>query len=523
MLRALDQQQKLSTNQYKLIAAAIFGFGLEFLDYFLIAFILTFITGPWGLSFGDSAAILLSSGVGAIIGAGYFGRLADQIGRRKVFMLTIATLTLGTGALALTPYDGQYGWPYLIFFRFMMGLGVGGLVCVDLPLVQEFMPINKRGVITGLITSSTPIAYFIGSIMIAYLAPFIGWRGLMVICFALGFVTLIIRSWIPESPRWLIFNDRPDDARRSVAWALQVPADTLPLEADIKAVPKTVFRDLFRYPRSLLVSWLINLGAQTGYYGLALWTPTLLVQLLHITPEQAALRMMALMLCAFIGRVTLSILAEKFGRRATGILSSLGAAGALSAAAYVGSLGAAGALSVATHVGNLDGVGAVSVAAHVGNLEVGAGSLFLLFLMLAYFFGEGGFAVLAPYSAEVWPAALRTSGLGSAYGFGGIGKIIGPLGLALVVGSSNLVAPAATGEALTPAFLYFGIWYVLAGLAYLVFGMETKGRSLEAISDGLQSEVGPSTPLVKVDAREGSSPDMKLSLERPPEATASRP
>jgi len=308
----------------------------------------------------------------------------------------------------------------------------------------------------------------------------------------------------------LIFNDRPSDARRSIAWALQVPADTLPLEADFHAGPKPLLQDLFRYPRSLLVSWLINLGAQTGYYGLALWTPTLLVQLLHITPEQAALRMMALMLCAFIGRVTLSICAEKIGRRTTGILSSLGAAGALSVAAYVG---------------NLEGVGALSAAAYVGNPEVGAGSLFLLPLMLAYFFGEGGFAVLAPYSAEVWPAALRTSGLGSAYGFGGIGKIIGPLGLAFVVGSSKLVAPNATGEAVTAAFLYFGAWYVLAALAYLVFGMETKGRSLEAISDGLQSDVGSSTPLSKVDRCEEpceSSPDMKLGLERSPEATPSR-
>ena len=162
MLSILDQQLKLTHNQYKLVAAAIFGFGLEFLDYFLIAFILTFVTAAWKLSFGASAAILLSSGVGAIIGAIYFGCLADRIGRRFVFMITIATLSLGTGALALTPESAQYGWPYLIAFRFVMGLGVGGLVCVDLPLVQEFMPVNKRGMVTGLITSSTPVAFFIG-------------------------------------------------------------------------------------------------------------------------------------------------------------------------------------------------------------------------------------------------------------------------------------------------------------------------------------------------------------------------
>jgi putative MFS transporter len=456
MLDVLDQQRKLTANQYKLIAAAIFGFGLEFLDYFLIAFILTFITASWNLSFGASATILLSSGVGAIIGAAYFGHLADQVGRRRVFMITIATLSVGTGALTLTPESAQYGWPYLILFRFIIGLGVGGLVCVDLPLVQEFMPVSKRGMVTGLITSSTPVAFFVGSIMVAYLAPYVGWRGVMAICFVLSFVTLVIRSWIPESPRWLILNKRPDDARRSIAWALEVPPETLPLDVDVGGGPKSPLLSLFRYPRSLLVSWLINLGAQTGYYGLALWTPTLLVQLLGISPQQAALRMMALTLCAFIGRVVLSICAERIGRRTTGILCSFGAAAALCAAAY---------------------------ASHI---ELGVVSPFLLLLLVAYFFGEGGFAVLAPYSAEVWPASLRTSGLGSAYGFGGIGKIIGPLGLALVIGASNLVLPKTTAEAVEPAFLYFAAWYALAGVAYLAFGIETKGRSLEDISDELQ-------------------------------------
>jgi putative MFS transporter len=459
VLSILDQQLKLTHNQYKLVAAAIFGFGLEFLDYFLIAFILTFVTAAWKLSFGASAAILLSSGVGAIIGAVYFGCLADRIGRRSVFMITIATLSLGTGALALTPESAQYGWPYLIAFRFVMGLGVGGLVCVDLPLVQEFMPVNKRGMVTGLITSSTPVAFFIGSIMVAYLAPYVGWRGLMVICFALSFITLIIRSWVPESPRWLILNNRPEEARRSIAWALEVAPETLPAASDMGGSQETHLSALFRYPRSVLVSWLINLGAQTGYYGLTLWTPTLLVQLLGISPEQAAIRMMALMLCAFAGRLTLSISADRFGRRNTGVFCSFGAAVALSVAAY---------------------------SAHFND-----GAAFLPLLMAAYFFGEGGFAVLAPYSAEVWPAALRTSGLGSAYGFGGVGKIIGPLGLALVIGSSNLVLPKTTSEAVTPAFLYFAVWYVLAGLAYLAFGIETRGRSLEAISDGLKMDKRP--------------------------------
>jgi putative MFS transporter len=76
--------------------------------------------------------------------------------------------------------------------------------------------------------------------------------------------------------------------------------------------------------------------------------------------------------------------------------------------------------------------------------------------------------------------------MGSAYGFGGIGKVIGPLGLALVVGSSNVVKPDATLAAIQPAFLYLASWFALAGAVYLLLGIETKGRSIEAIDSDLK-------------------------------------
>ena len=107
-------------------------------------------------------------------------------------------------------------------------------------------------------------------------------------------------------------------------------------------------------------------------------------------------------------------------------------------------------------------------------------SAFWLLLIAAVFFADGGFA-------EVWPSHLRTSGMGSAYGFGGLGKIIGRLGLALVVGSSNVVKPDATLDAIQPAFLYLASWFVLAGAVYLFLGIETKGRSIEEIDRDLMA------------------------------------
>ena len=146
MFEQLEAKRSLTANQWRIVATAIIGDMLEFFDYFLIGFVLAFIVGPWQLSFGQSAVILLSSGIGAILGAAIWGRLADRIGRRAVFIGTVLNFSLATGILALTP---DHGWIFLTIFRFFVGFGVGGLYCVDLPLVQEFVPASKRGFVGG--------------------------------------------------------------------------------------------------------------------------------------------------------------------------------------------------------------------------------------------------------------------------------------------------------------------------------------------------------------------------------------
>src|SRR5271167_3210091 len=117
---------------------------LDFFDFFLIGYVLVFIVTQWKLTFLESGVILLAAGIGSIPGAFFWGWMADRIGRRKVFIATILNFSLATGILALTP---DRGWIFLSIFRFFVGLGVGGLYVVDLPLVQEFVPASKRGMI----------------------------------------------------------------------------------------------------------------------------------------------------------------------------------------------------------------------------------------------------------------------------------------------------------------------------------------------------------------------------------------
>src|SRR5262249_44655761 len=121
-------------------------------------------------------------------------------------------------------------------------------------------------------------------------------------------------------------------------------------------------------------------------------------------------------------------------------------------------------------------------------------SAFWLILAAAMFFVDGGFAIVGPYAAEIWPSHLKTTGMGSAYGFGGIGKIIGPVGLALIVGSNNYLKPDVPLTQIPTAFVYLGCWFLMAGAVYYVLGMETRGKSIEQIDQELNAPAGVAPP-----------------------------
>src|SRR5580700_618464 len=177
MFEQMDRA-RLTGNQVRILITAILATVLEFYSFYLVGFVLAIIAGSWKLTYGQSAIVLLSSGIGAIVGAGFWGWLADRIGRRRVLTATVINFSVGTGILALTPDNG---WIFLSIFRFVVGVGVGGLYCVILPLVQEFVPSSKRGKVGGLITAAVPLGLGLGAVLGASLAPIVGWRGLFAI------------------------------------------------------------------------------------------------------------------------------------------------------------------------------------------------------------------------------------------------------------------------------------------------------------------------------------------------------
>jgi putative MFS transporter len=247
---------------------------------------------------------------------------------------------------------------------------------------------------------------------------------------------------------------RFEEARKSLAWALQMGPDEIRLPAVMPAVEHTRWTELFKYPRSIFAGALTGLS-QTGGVALALWQVTLLVMVLKITPAEASKLGIWVALVAIAGRFLCSWISDAWGRRPAGVFSCVTAAVFMSRAGYLHSVFIAGV------------------------------SMFYIMILLQSFFGSGNYSIVGPYMGELWPARLRGSGMGFVYGIGNLGKFIGPAGLAVIAGSSNYVKPAATLDALIPGFNYFAFWYVLGAFAFWFIGFETSRRSIEQIDSEL--------------------------------------
>jgi putative MFS transporter len=455
MIELLEQQKRLTSNQWKLICTANLADLLDFFDFFLIGYVTAALTKQWSLTYWAGAGILLASGLGAVPGALFCGWLGDRVGRRTVFIWSAITISLATGAMYFTPEPGGIvpGWLFLMFFRFFVGIGNAGIYTIDLPLVQEFIPAYKRGWVSALVTTMLPAGGMLAGVAAWLLLPLVGWRGLFLVGLVPIVLVFMIRYWVPESPRWLMRMGRMEEARKSLAWALMIDPNEIALPAALAEVDKTRWTELFKYPKLVAAGCLTGL-TQTGGASLALWGPTLLVLVLvpKITPEHAAFLWIFYNLAAVVGRFFITTLIEPLGRRGSATLCMV----------------AGGTIMV--------------LAGYMHDAYIGGVSLFYALLVAQTFFGSANYTIVGPYMAEIWPARLRASGMGLSYGVGNCGKFIGPLGLALIMGAGDIIKPAAPNLAmLGPAFVYFASWYILGLIGFWVFGFEPKGRTFDEI------------------------------------------
>jgi putative MFS transporter len=272
--------------------------------------------------------------------------------------------------------------------------------------------------------------------------------------FAIGVLPVLLGIAVlysmPESPRWALAHGNVELGKRSLAWALGPDADIDRIVLAYSTVePPPAWREVFSRRRSLIAGTMVNFGTVTGYYGVVLWAPTLLSQVLSVSGAQAAKIMMGMSFTGLLSRFITGWLADRVGRRRCGAVAACGAALCL------------------------------MVAGLVGHDTILSRELFWLPFGLAFLLADSGFAIMGMYTSEIWPSRLRGRGSGVSYAAGSIGKIIGPLGLALLIGSSNMISPAATVNSIVAAFGYLAVMFLIAGLVYILVARETRGQTLE--------------------------------------------
>ena len=143
--RPLTRSQRLDRLPFtrkhgKLLGASGIGWALDAMDVGLISFVIAALTVHWDLAKSDGSLIASAGFAGMAIGASLGGLLADRIGRRSVFALTLLVYGLATGASALAMGVGA-----LIVLRFVVGLGLGAELPVASTLMSEFAPARIRG------------------------------------------------------------------------------------------------------------------------------------------------------------------------------------------------------------------------------------------------------------------------------------------------------------------------------------------------------------------------------------------
>ncbi|MDT7585454.1 MAG: hypothetical protein QOE32_3004, partial [Pseudonocardiales bacterium] len=173
-----------------------------------------------GLSSAEVGAIASVYLVGEVVGALFFGRLSDKLGRRNLFILTLAVYLIGSGLTAFTLGSGP-GWvAFLYVTRFIAGMGIGGEYAAINSAIDELIPSRYRGRVDIGVNGTYWAGAILGTIgtyiILNQVHPSLAWRLGFLLGPVLGLVIIFVRRNLPESPRWQVMNGRTEEAEKSI-------------------------------------------------------------------------------------------------------------------------------------------------------------------------------------------------------------------------------------------------------------------------------------------------------------------
>jgi MFS family permease len=331
---------------------------LDAMDVMLFSLVVGYLLREFSMDTGTAGFLNSLTLVASAIGGFLFGFLADRIGRTRALMISILVYSLSSAACAFT-----HTVPQLAFFRFILGLGMGGEWTTAAALIAETWRAEHRGKALGLMQSAYAIGEAIAALVVAVVLPHHGWRAVFLVGVLPALVVLWIRRSVPESELW----KRRAAQQQRVKLSSLLRGDTL---------------------RNGVLATAMNSFAMFGYWGLFIWIPGYLS--LPVAQGGRGLSLAKttsffLLLCAgkWLGYATFGFFADVYGRKRP-YFSYL-----LVAALLVPAYGLASTPLALLILGPLVG-----------------------------FFGIGFFSGFAAIVSEIFPGEIRATAMGLSYNIG---------------------------------------------------------------------------------------------------------
>lgn len=348
----------------KLLTIAGTGWMFDAMDVGMLSFIIAALKVEWNLSAEQMGWIGSINSIGMAVGALIFGLMADRVGRKSVFIITLLLFSIGSGASAFTTTITMF-----LVLRFFIGMGLGGELPVASTLVSESVPVEKRGRIVVLLESFWAVGWLVAAVISYFVIPKFGWQVALLISAIPAIYTLYLRMGLPDSPR---FTEVKKREKISV----------------YQSMTKLFSKE---YGRQTTMLWVVWFCVVFSYYGMFLWLPSVMV-MKGFSLIKSFEYVLIMTLAQLPGYFTAAWFIEKFGRKFV-------------LAVYL--------------------TGTAISAYFFGNADTTA--LLMISGILLSFFNLGAWGGLYAYTPEQYPTIIRGTGTGMAASFGRIGGVLGPL------------------------------------------------------------------------------------------------
>jgi putative MFS transporter len=437
------------------------GYMFDAWDVSLNGFLTPLLGTEFGLGTGQRGLVATANLIGMAVGAIAWGTIADRMGRKKAFSITLLIFALFSVLGALSP-----SWEVFLVLRFLAGVGLGGCIPVDYAIVSEFSPRKQRGRVLAAMDGWWPIGTTLAGVTATFLVPVTGnWRWMLALMVLPAILLVWIRRGVPESPIYLARTGREAEARAVIDDMVartgatpepyEIPA-VVPEAAASRKKGLSAAVDQLRLvwafnPKVTGVAWALFISVMVVYYAALSWMPSIL-------------RAQGMGEVAAFGSTT--------------VMNAVGILGVLTSVVLVEIVGRKWVIGIAAPL--------AALSLLVFSLVLGSPTAAIVMIAVFGFFALVVIPVMYAYVSELYPTELRASGFGWASSMSRAVTGFVPL----IFGS--LLWPVL-GLPLT--FALMGV-VVLGAVLYMTLAApETKGRELDRIvgSEDVTGAVAPTT------------------------------